>query len=83
MMRPLVLVAFLCMVAATAKADRPVTDAERQKLVPTVAAQGCSGGKMQWDDGRYEVDDATCRDGRKYDLKFDAQFRLIKKELED
>jgi hypothetical protein len=35
------------------------------------------------DDGHYEMDDATCRDGRKYDLKFDARFRLIKKELED
>ena len=64
--------------------DRPVTDDERAKLVAAVAAQGCSGGKMEFDDdGHYEVDDARCNDGRKYDLKFDTAFKLIKKELED
>jgi hypothetical protein len=35
------------------------------------------------DDNHFEVDDATCRDGRSYDLKFDASFNLIEKELED
>jgi hypothetical protein len=64
--------------------DRPVTDDERAKLVAAVAAQGCSGGKMELDDdGHYEVDDTRCNDGRKYDLRFDTAFKLIKKELED
>ena len=52
-------------VAAT---DRPLTDDERVKLGAAVAAQGCSGGQMEFDDeGYFEVDDATCSDGRKYD----------------
>jgi hypothetical protein len=29
-------------------------------------------------DREFEVDDARCADGREYDLKFDANFRLIK-----
>jgi hypothetical protein len=61
--------------------DRAVTDDERAKLVAALAAQGCSGGEMEFDDdGRYEVDDATCGDGRKYDLEFDTEFRLISKK---
>jgi hypothetical protein len=64
--------------------DRPVTNDERAKLTAAVAAQGCSGGEMEFDidDNHFEVDDARCNDGRKYDLKFDAAFGLIEKELD-
>ena len=70
-------------VVVSARADRPVTEEERAKLSSAIAAAGCSGGKWEFDDGRYEVDNAKCNDGRIYDLKFDAEFRLIKKKLED
>jgi len=70
------------MIAVPAQASRPVTDAERPKLVAAIAAAGCSGGKMVWDDPHYEVDEAVCSDGRRYDLKFDAEFKLIQKRLE-
>jgi hypothetical protein len=65
--------------------DRPVTDLERPKLAAAVAAEGCSGGRAEFDidDDRYEVDDAICSDGRRYDLEFDTAFRLTSKELED
>lgn len=76
------LVAFVLM-AGDAFAGRAVTDEERTRLVAAVAAQGCSGGKMEFDDGKFEVDDAVCADGKKYDLDFDTSFRLIKKKLED
>jgi hypothetical protein len=68
----------------TARADRPVTDAERPRLVDAVAAQGCSGGKMEWDEGdhEFEVDDARC-DGRKYELKFHADYSLKSKKLDE
>jgi hypothetical protein len=53
------------------------------KLVSAVSAQGCSGGKMEFDDGKYEVDDARCNDGKIYDLDFNPSFELIKKTLEN
>jgi hypothetical protein len=76
--------AILLAIGAPALAkDRPVTDEERAKLVAAVAAQGCSGGKMEFDDGHFEVDDAKCNDGREYDLEFDIAFNLIKKKVDD
>jgi hypothetical protein len=63
--------------------DRAVTDEERTRLTEAVKAEGCSGGKMKVDDGEFEVEDATCADGKKWDFKFDAQFKLTKKEIED
>jgi hypothetical protein len=46
--------------------DRPVTDEERGKLVAAVAAEGCEGGRLEYDDdGHFEVDDARCSDGRR------------------
>jgi hypothetical protein len=78
-------VALLAAVTFPAKADRPVTEAERAQLAPAVAAQGCSGGKMEWDedDREFEVDDAQCNDGRKYDLKFNADYTFKSKKLDD
>jgi len=69
--------------ASNANADRPVTDQERQQLVAAVSAAGCTGGKFEHDDGKFEVDDAMCNDGLKYDLDFDASFKLIKKERDN
>jgi len=45
-------------------------------------AQGCTGGKMEFDDGKFGVDNAIC-DGKKYDIDFDQSFVMIKKELDD
>ncbi len=69
--------------SGAALADRPVTDQERTQLVAAVQAQGCTGGSMEFDDGKFEVDDARCADGKKYDLEFDAAFKLIKKDVDD
>jgi hypothetical protein len=70
--------------------DRPVTDQERPKLEATLKEAGCSGGKMEFDDdkaaahpnGKFEVDDATCQDGKKYDLTFDPNFKVLTKKLD-
>jgi len=67
----------------TALADRPLTDQERAQLTAALQAQGCSDGTMQFDDGKFEVDDARCADGKTYDLEFDASFKLIKKDKDD
>ena len=81
----LISVALLAIVTMPAKADRPVTDAERAKLIVAVVAQGCTGGKMEWDedDRGFEVEDAVCNDGRKYELKFDADFAFRGKKADD
>lgn len=78
-------IALLAAVTIPARADRPVTEAERARLIPAVAAQGCSGGKMEWDEGdrEFEVDDARCSDDRKYDLKFNADYTFKSKTLDD
>jgi hypothetical protein len=78
-------VALLAIATMPAKADRPVTDAERAKLMVAVVAQGCTGGKMEWDedDRGFEVEDAVCNDGRKYELKFDAEFVFRGKKADD
>jgi hypothetical protein len=68
--------------ASPALADRPLTEDERTKLVDALKAQGCTGGKMEFDDGRFEVDDATCADGKTYDFHFDQSFAVTKKELD-
>jgi hypothetical protein len=67
-----------------AKADRAVTEDEYVKLQSAVGAQGCTGGKMEWDDDdrEFEVDDASCKDGQKYDLKFNADYTLKSKKLD-
>ncbi len=73
----------LCSTAALAGPDRPVTDDEQAKLVAALTAQGCTGGRLQFDDdGYYEVDDAKCNDGRTYDFKFDRSYKMIEKDLE-
>lgn len=63
-------------------ADRPVTDEEKAKLDAALSAEGCTGGKLEFDDGKFEVDDATCADGKKYDLDFDTNYKLIRKKLD-
>ncbi len=67
---------------SSAWASRAVTNEEKTKLVAALAAQGCSGGKMRFDDGKYEIDEAVCNDGRRYDIDLDASFKMIKKRPE-
>jgi hypothetical protein len=83
-MRLLIAIPVLVALAVPAKADRPLTEGERAKVMQAVQAQGCSGGKMEYDedDRQYEVDDAVCADGKKYDLKFNAEFQFIRKNLD-
>jgi hypothetical protein len=70
----LITVALLAIVTIPAKADRSVTDAERAKLISAVVAQGCTGGKMEWDDDE---------GGRKYELKFDAEYLFRSKKADE
>jgi len=83
-MRLIISMVSLAVAVLPALADRQVTEDERAKLSAAVQAEGCSGGKLEpdEDDQQFEVDDAVCADGRKYDLKFDMQMRLKRKNLD-
>ena len=64
MRKLLIALAATALTATTTLADRPVTEEERAKLIVALKAEGCSGGEMEFDDGKFEVDDARCADGR-------------------
>jgi hypothetical protein len=81
-MRSILLSLAFILSADSAAADRSVTHDESERLHAALEEQGCSGGKMEFDDGKFEVDNARCADGKIYDLEFDSSFRLIKKKLE-
>ena len=83
-MRLIISIRILATSTLPALADRQVTEDERAKLVAAVQAGGCSGGKFEFDDDdqQFEVDDAVCADGKKYDLKFDPQMKLKRKNLD-
>ena len=82
-------VAAVLTTSALAK-DRPVTDQERPKLEAALKEAGCSGGKMEFDDdkatahpnGKFEVDGATCQDGKKYDLTFGPDYKVLTRKLD-
>ncbi|MBA2126186.1 hypothetical protein DLM45_08110 [Hyphomicrobium methylovorum] len=66
--------------SAPAFADTPLSDEEAKSATAAAAAWGCEGGKWEKETegtGVYELDDAKCKDGRNYDLKFDKDFKLI------
>lgn len=83
-MRFVISIAIVAISALPALADRQVTEDERGKLVAATLAEGCSGGKFEFDedDQQFEVDDAVCSDGKKYDLKFDSQMKLKRKNFD-
>ena len=80
-MRLIISMVSLAVAVLPALADRQVTEGERAKLSAAVQAEGCSGGKFELDedDQQFEVDDAVCADGKKYDLR---QMRLKRKNLD-
>ena len=73
--------AFFLLFIAPARADRPLTEEERMKIQSVMTAQGCTGKKMEFDDGGYEVDDVRCGDDKIHDLKFDTGFSPVEKGL--
>jgi hypothetical protein len=67
------------LVAAPALAWRDVTPQERTSIESVLAAQGCSGGVMKFDDDEntFEVDDARCN-GRKTDVYLNQSFQVVR-----
>ena len=66
--------------AGAAIADDKPSAAEAEKIAATAKAWGCSGGEMEKEtesSGIFEIDDAKCADGKKYDLKLDKDYKVI------
>jgi len=76
------LLGFVGLAATPAQADRRLTREEKSSIQSAMKDMNCSGGKMEYDDGRFEVDDARCQGGKRYDLTFDRNFKLTNKEFE-
>jgi len=61
-------------------ADAPLSADEQTKAAAAASGWGCEGGKWEKEveaTGVYEVDDAKCKDGANYDLKFNKDFKLL------
>jgi hypothetical protein len=78
-------VSTLGLAATPALADRPPSQAERTAIEKVLRAQGyVSWEEIEFDDGRWEVDDARTRNGREYDLKLDpATLHVVKRVLDN
>jgi|KBSMisStaDraftv2_1062788.scaffolds.fasta_scaffold3009401_1 hypothetical protein len=79
MMRILAFALILTTGGTFALADKPVSQADAEKIQAALKAWGCSGGKMEQETeatGVYEVDDAKCHGGQ-YDIKLDKDFKVI------
>ncbi len=72
--------ALLALIAAPALADDKLSDDDAKKAAAAAAAWGCEGGTWEKESegtGIFELDDAKCKDGKKYDLKFDKDYNLV------
>ena len=80
-MKSLALVSvFLALTAVPVLADDKLSDDEAKKAVAAAAVWGCEGGTWEKESegtGVFELDDAKCKDGKKYDLKFDKDYNLV------
>ncbi len=80
-MTRIALVAFAALLCATpALADAELSADEAKKAAAAATAWGCEGGKWEKEteaSGVFELDDAKCKDGANYDLKFDKDMKLI------
>jgi hypothetical protein len=70
---------------AFADDDRPPTAEERTKIEEVLKAEGFTAWKeIEFDDNRWEVDDATHSDGKVYDLYLSAKdLSVVFKTLDD
>ncbi len=68
--------------ATPAQADR-LTRQDKSSLRSAMKDAQCSGGRMEAKKGNFEIDNARCQDGKRYDLTFDQNFKLTSKDIED
>jgi hypothetical protein len=78
--------AVTCLAAGVAFADgRPPTDQETAAVKDALTKQGfTTWGKVEFDDGKWEIDNAVNSDGKTYDVDLSANdYSVVKKELDN
>ena len=73
------------MLPAGAETDRPVTAEEMRQIEAVLRREGFTQWKkVEFDDCRFEVDDAVAADGRRYDVKLSGvDFTIVARDPED
>ena len=67
-----------------ARADRNPPAQEWAEVVAALTDAGfTSWGEIEFDDGRWEVDEARAADGKRYELKLDRTYKIVQREPED
>ena len=83
-LRSFVFAAALAAIPAVAFADRVPDEAERAAIESALRSEGfTSWGEIEFDDNRWEIDNAIGPDGRRYDLDLDTNLDIVKHELDD
>ncbi|SIQ34990.1 Peptidase propeptide and YPEB domain-containing protein [Rhizobium sp. RU20A] len=74
----------VCAPLTAARADRDPTPDERGRIESVLKTAGyVSWGDMEWDDDRWEIDDARDAAGKKFDLKLDDALTITQTEPDD
>jgi nitrous oxide reductase len=66
----------------SAQASAPVSADAKASITKALAEIGCTSEDIDGEGDVYFADDATCKDG-KYDITFDKDFKIVKKEKEN
>lgn len=82
MMTRILMAVAMVLAASPALADRPVSPEEKTAIQHVLAAEGCVGGKMEFDsdDNKFEIDKTICSDGAQWNYNLDSSYNVIKKE---
>ena len=80
-MRKLLVVAALSVGAtAPALATPSLTADQSTRLQAALDAQGCAGGNVNVGESGFEIVGAKCGGDRTYDLAFDHEYKLMRKD---
>lgn len=81
----LIAIAAVSLLPAAALADRPPSAQERTAIERVLRANGfVNWDDIEFDDGRWEIDDARLRNGQKYDVKLAPRtLRIIRRVRDD
>lgn len=69
--------------SSDARADRNPTAQEWAEVVTALRDAGyTTWSEIEFDDGQWEVDEARAADGKRYELKLDRSYKIVKREPE-